>query len=348
MYRAAVVEYTGRQLTYQTDGLNAFHGISTLIGQLFKCDMLSACPRKIVINCLTWSPPVVYWEPWPQRRMVRDKADGSDDGHLVPLLPSWAWVAWKCVVSVSMSLTSYYFWGSEMKALDAQCFSPIPMTPSLQYAFAVTKGEGNDAEFIDGILPVVTKMARFQIVGLEFEGYADILTPDGQRVGDCDVRGFLDIKEDQRQEATCLQVWITQEKGRGTNCNTVLVRLHELPDSMAQKLATQCSTASPPCPATVQRMMSMDDRFRKQMEGDCPPSFAVRDSVEGFVPEQVYLATRIGVGRINFDGWMTGQPQDALVFLGSGQAALFHCVLVRGESCWGVSSTVSWPPRRLT
>jgi hypothetical protein len=52
------------------------------------------------------------------------------------------------------------------------------------------------------------------------------------------------------------------------------------------------------------------------MEGDCPSSLIVRRSPKGLQPENIFLASRIGVGYVDVDKWIECDPQDALVFLG--------------------------------
>lgn len=87
----------------------------------------------------------------------------------------------------------------------------------------MTKGDHHHTEYINGILPIITKMARFQIVGLDFPGFADIFTLDGQDVGQCDMRGMLNLEEGQKQEVMFIQIWATDGNGKESSVKVMFV-----------------------------------------------------------------------------------------------------------------------------
>jgi hypothetical protein len=324
MYKAAIEEYTRRALSYQTDGLNAFQGLATFLGRLLECDMAYGCPKRMLVNCLTWRPQsdIALTKEWPRRRMRLDDANGKNDDHLLPLFPSWAWVAWKATCRIQ--LMRYFYWGSEMKILDKSSFSRIPSSTNLRRRFPTTQSSGQcEGGFLEGIVPIVTKMGRLQMVEAEdAPGHVDILTMEGQSAGSCDVRGMMDTKDLQQRDAILIQIWVEHNKGKGSNGNVMLVSLHEFPPGdqnrelgLVKALADECSTVTQSSDATAQGM-NANPNFQRRMEGDCPSSLMVRRSPTGLQPENIFLASRLGVGYVDFGKWIECNPQDALVFLG--------------------------------
>ncbi|KAL5360838.1 heterokaryon incompatibility protein-domain-containing protein [Aspergillus floccosus] len=305
VYVAAVEEYSVRQLSYQSDGLNAFYGMSTYFGRLFQSEMIYGCPKRMLVDCLKWTSPLVGPDSWPERRRL-------DDGG--PLFPSWAWVAWKGAVNVE--LRSSYFWGSQIKFLEPSCFARIPYTPALRQDFAVEPVDNR--ECLGGILPFITKMGRFQLVGLDLQGFADIYTLDGAYVGDCDVRGCLELEENQRLDAHIIQIMMRHRMGQASHCSAMVVRPHAWPpgSGLAAELAAQALTATS-FPATARQMYTTaaeDELPRK--EAACPPGIKISDSTKGIGPDQFVLATRLGTAHIEAAVWESADLVDTVVFLG--------------------------------
>ena len=80
-YRRAVVEYTKRTLSYDSDVVNAFQGIASLLQPAFKGDFLFGLPETELDIALLWQPTSVI------RRRV-------DLETRAPLFPSWSWAGW--------------------------------------------------------------------------------------------------------------------------------------------------------------------------------------------------------------------------------------------------------------
>ena len=80
-YRRAVVEYTKRTLSYDSDVVNAFQGIASLLQLAFKGDFLFGLPETELDIALLWQPTSVI------RRRV-------DPETRAPLFPSWSWAGW--------------------------------------------------------------------------------------------------------------------------------------------------------------------------------------------------------------------------------------------------------------
>jgi hypothetical protein len=193
--------------------------------------------------------------------MRLDEANGKDDDHLLPLFPSWTWVAWKAASRIQ--LMPYFFWGSDVKILDKRSFSRIPSSANLRYRFPTTQSNGqSEGGFLEGVVPIITKMGHLQMVETEdAPGHVDILTMNGQYAGSCDVRGMMDPKDLQQRHAILIQIWVEHNKGKGSNCNVMLVSLHEFPAGdqiqqldLVRVLADQCSTVTQSSEATAQQM----------------------------------------------------------------------------------------------
>ncbi len=358
MFSAAVEEYTKRALSYQTDGLNAFTGLAMLLSKLLGSGMTCGCPSRMMVNCLTFRPQSVIATEidWPKRRMMQDKNDEKkkNDDHLRPLFPSWSWVAWKAPLRIP--LFSYFYWGSEMQILSYLGFPHIPSSAYLRYhfttwqppatspvsypddtfneffpngkrvnSFRFAPTENAKLGYLDGVLPVATKISLFQIAPMkDTPGHVEISTLSGGYAGSCDVRGLIETADLQPSEATFIQIWLVQRKGKGSSCNVMLVRLYNLPpaqntegqDDLLQAIAKQAPFAQAQTAATAQAM-NRDPKFLKGMSDDCPPSLTIRHQLgKTYEPSNILLGTRLGVGYIDFDSWIESKPQDALVFLG--------------------------------
>jgi hypothetical protein len=134
---------------------------------------------------------------------------------------------------------------------------------------------------------------------------------NGEYAGSCDVRGMIDAKHLETRHASLVQLWVEHNKGKGSSCNVMLVALHDFPANeqnqqgdFVRVLAEQSSTAMQSSGATAQRMNQNLN------------SLIVRHPPRGLQTSNIVLASRLGVGYINFDNWIKCEPQDALVFLG--------------------------------
>jgi hypothetical protein len=80
-YAHAVDAYTKRDMTWQSDAVNAFIGIADLIRRGTNTKFWHAMPEFALTRSLLWYPK----EPLSRRR--------SPDGKI--LFPSWSWAAWQ-------------------------------------------------------------------------------------------------------------------------------------------------------------------------------------------------------------------------------------------------------------
>ena len=78
-YRRAVVEYTNRSLSNESDALNAFQGIASLLQPAFKGHFVFGLPETELDIALLWQPNSHF------RRRVHPESKA-------PLFPSWSWV----------------------------------------------------------------------------------------------------------------------------------------------------------------------------------------------------------------------------------------------------------------
>ena len=80
-YRRAVTEYTKRNISDESDAVNAFQGIASLLQPAFKGDFLFGLPETELDIALLWRPISLI------RRRVSPQTKG-------PLFPSWSWAGW--------------------------------------------------------------------------------------------------------------------------------------------------------------------------------------------------------------------------------------------------------------
>lgn len=81
MYRKAVADYTKRTISYESDAVNAFQGIATLLQPAFKGDFLFGLPETELDVALLWQPA----------SHIRRRIDPETKA---PLFPSWSWAGW--------------------------------------------------------------------------------------------------------------------------------------------------------------------------------------------------------------------------------------------------------------
>ncbi|GKZ32402.1 hypothetical protein AbraIFM66950_001768 [Aspergillus brasiliensis] len=91
VYEGLVENYTQRHLTYPSDILDAFSGISSVLSHEYRMggceELFSGLPRREFLAYLLWSP-----KETPTRRMPRIK--GRHEQHF----PSWSWIGWVCPI----------------------------------------------------------------------------------------------------------------------------------------------------------------------------------------------------------------------------------------------------------
>ena len=80
-YRRAVVKYTKRTMSDESDAVNAFQGIASLLQPAFKANFLFGLPETELDIALLWQPTSLI------RRRVNPETKG-------PLFPSWSWAGW--------------------------------------------------------------------------------------------------------------------------------------------------------------------------------------------------------------------------------------------------------------
>ena len=106
-YRRAVSEYTRRTLTDESDVVNAFQGIVSLLQLGFKGDFLFGLPETELDIALLWQPDSHI------RRRVNPETKA-------PLFPSWSWAGW--VGEVAYLWTRHQL--DDLSRVEWQCRDP--------------------------------------------------------------------------------------------------------------------------------------------------------------------------------------------------------------------------------
>jgi hypothetical protein len=105
LYAMAVLFYSGRTLTYQEDGLNAFQGILKLMHARFRRDFLYGLPSSELELSLLW---------FPGARLDRRLHDSTR----VPLFPTWSWAGWKGAVTFPVYESNHFSRVAWINAVD--------------------------------------------------------------------------------------------------------------------------------------------------------------------------------------------------------------------------------------
>lgn len=82
-YRVLLEEYSGRALTFDSDGLNAFHGIIRAFERSIDEEFFLGMPTAFLESALAWGH---------QSHKLRRRRGGQKSGN--NQFPSWSWVGW--------------------------------------------------------------------------------------------------------------------------------------------------------------------------------------------------------------------------------------------------------------
>ncbi|KAH8757798.1 heterokaryon incompatibility protein-domain-containing protein [Hyaloscypha finlandica] len=138
LYASLVHEYSKRELSYDTDVINAFSGISAVLGHFLHSSSLSGLIECVLDNCLLWVP-------------------GNSNTHCRNLnFPSWSWAGWRGEVfylngplyAYSAAYRSQLILKSLVDKFETQSMSPLrPILRVLQHQenSAIASGEPEKA-----------------------------------------------------------------------------------------------------------------------------------------------------------------------------------------------------------
>ncbi|MCJ1421747.1 hypothetical protein MMC32_008113 [Xylographa parallela] len=94
LYRHLAESYSGRVLSFQTDGLNAFQGILHLLTEGFGEEFFWALPTTYLEEALKWGAGFSRTSSGPRRNLgTHAQIGASGSVERVPF-PSWSWVGW--------------------------------------------------------------------------------------------------------------------------------------------------------------------------------------------------------------------------------------------------------------
>lgn len=322
-YFAAVDEYSRRELSYQTDGLNAFQGLSILLGRMMGSQMMFGCPRNMLVNCLTWQKAEDTITDNTKRRMLARPEDNDAYKHLRPLFPSWAWVGWEGQKRF-WPVRRRYFSGSEMQIMDPCLVPPIVASPSISYNFMTSDEETKESHHtLQGILPVFTKTAQVRVAlhpNIPF--VLEVQTSNGEWAGEINIAGGQDKWDSKREYGQCIQLFADPNKEWvGVVClllvEPCLVSIYNGygGEEHLKKALLETQALKTAEPLTAQRM-EPNTAFGSYKPVDCPPDIDVTSATENLEHHDLLLASRIGFGFSKLGAWIEAKPADAIVLLG--------------------------------
>ncbi|CAN9174446.1 unnamed protein product [Alternaria alternata] len=98
IYKMAIEAYTSRDVTYPSDILRAFEGVSTVLSEALGTDFWQGIPENIL-------PLALCWQSDGRFRRRETQLDGEAASSM--LFPSWSWAGWDCPVSLNMFMSIY-------------------------------------------------------------------------------------------------------------------------------------------------------------------------------------------------------------------------------------------------
>lgn len=97
-YARLVGEYNGRKLTFPSDALRAFSGVTSALARTYKGGFIYGHPTLFFDACLLWQPS------WPLRRR-QSNLDIGDHGYM----PSWSWAGWEGELDLTLWASDYEY-----------------------------------------------------------------------------------------------------------------------------------------------------------------------------------------------------------------------------------------------
>jgi Heterokaryon incompatibility protein (HET) len=328
-YERCVMEYSRRELSYDSDALNAFAGMIGLWSRYMRTEMVYGHPQSIFLESLFWSP-IRKWgaevalrrrltsESLPSSQMVTEPPFLSIETSARPLFPSWSWAAWEGGVK-------FHAFGGELSVPDSVMLPLGPTTYSdlefegfaSEFALVIRNGR----RMLAGIVPLFTNVADFNIDTEDvqtlthyFHGNVNIRNSIGRRVG------VLNLAQNQIQKVPFVGRFILLSI-IGTSWYTIMyVDLVEY-DLAADHVAgdntvradSHCSTIAT-ADGVVNAMVNTAAAF-SDLEHSTSNSINIRTLIQNSVCP-TWLARRIGVGVIEAKAWKESEPQNSLILLG--------------------------------
>lgn len=122
IFRQAILAYGAKQLTYETDLLNAFSCVASIMKNATDSPVRFGTPERGMHRMLLWEPlEGARWDP----RMQVDLPSVEDHGYggkataaRTDFIPSWAWMSWNGPVTLPLP------YDSTMPGTQARIFDP--------------------------------------------------------------------------------------------------------------------------------------------------------------------------------------------------------------------------------
>lgn len=312
-YEMSAREYSQRKLSYDSDALNAFAGMTALWSRNMKTEMVYGHPQPILLRSLFWGPVRKMGrevslrrrstsESLPSSQVVPGQSLSSIETSARPLFPSWTWAAWEGGVK-------FHTFDGGLSVPDSVNFPLGPTAYSgmesmgLESKFAIEIRNGKPC--LVGIIPLFTNVANFKIdtdatktrhfnfpnTREYFLGNADIRNSTGLRVG------VLSIAQNQLSDVPSVGTLLLLGMAGDFGCAVMYVDLVEY-DFAADSVG---------CDDIIEagRMTETAVGFGASIRT------LKRDSTR-----PIYLARRIGVGVIEAAAWRESKPQHTLLLLG--------------------------------
>jgi len=115
-WRQLVTLYQKRDLTYDSDALNAFEGVQAALRLGFHGGFLHGLPEMFFDMALLWQPRLTCYQPAPRKSNGRNK-----------LFPSWSWAGWKSEVDDLMWEKCFNHVYESGKSLLDDCIEIAPL-----------------------------------------------------------------------------------------------------------------------------------------------------------------------------------------------------------------------------
>ena len=161
-YCRCVEEYTSRKMSFDSDGLNAFAGISRLMEKFLQSEMIYGMPKRFMLESLGWCSRGSIL-----RRRTQITIDEKGETVNRPIFPSWSWVAWDGTIQFEHTGWDGLGQGDDVYSeLFLVKLSPLihRLVKSFQSNFALEGSGSTSPEWsLSGILPLWTKCAYFNI-----------------------------------------------------------------------------------------------------------------------------------------------------------------------------------------
>jgi hypothetical protein len=315
-YESCAKAYSYGKLTRQSDKLDAFAGLSSFLGALYRTPVVFGIPRGILFQWLLWER---ICSDAPNHNAMERIIRSNELAKRSVLLPSWCWLARQGKMNTHWRLLKDAINVRQCKDISFYDSDLVPeiILPSSPDLFMTKISQWPPGtETLTGLLPICGSLGYFKLRKRESPGDQPlmVLSASYTYLGTC-------VADDVSFEPLSHSfAFIGLGKCRWPAlCNAIMVKLVEMPfaeigGSSRRSEMDLRDYLSMVVDGEISPIDIDEKRFRPE-ENVRSPSVHIND--QAFDDSNVYLAVRLGIAQLSLAGWeKSKEAKRSMIFLG--------------------------------